>query len=123
MGYKTICRNGVQNREHRYIMQDIIGRKLGKNEIVHHIDGNKKNNNPDNLMIVTRSEHAKMHYSEIAQPKKKAVVRMDKGENYIDSWDSVRNAAFSLGLYPGNITKCCEGILHTTGGYKWKYAE
>lgn len=46
---------------HRKIMEDYIGRKLKNNEIVHHKDMNKLNNDISNLQIVTRSEHAKIH--------------------------------------------------------------
>ena len=37
--------------EHRLIMSRYIGRPLNKGEVVHHIDGNKKNNNIENLML------------------------------------------------------------------------
>ena len=47
--------------EHRYIMECMIGRALDSNEIVHHIDGDKKNNSIDNLKLMTRSEHSKLH--------------------------------------------------------------
>lgn len=47
---------------HRIIAEEILGRPLEKGEVVHHIDGNKKNNNPSNLMIFkNQSEHAKWH--------------------------------------------------------------
>lgn len=49
--------------EHRVVMENILGRPLRRDEIVHHIDGNKANNNPSNLMIMSRSEHAKLHLS------------------------------------------------------------
>jgi hypothetical protein len=45
---------------HRLVMSEKIGRPLTKDEHVHHIDGNKLNNNIENLMLVTRSEHTKI---------------------------------------------------------------
>ena len=54
---------------HRKIMEDYLGRKLNSNEIVHHIDGNKLNNDISNLQVVTRSEHLKIHRDELQQGK------------------------------------------------------
>lgn len=42
---------------HRVVAEKILGRPLRKGEIVHHIDGNHLNNAPDNLQVMTRSEH------------------------------------------------------------------
>lgn len=43
---------------HRVIVEEVIGRKLSKEEIIHHIDGNKKDNRPKNLYVFTsHSEH------------------------------------------------------------------
>lgn len=47
--------------KHRVVVETLLGRKLTSKEIVHHIDGNKFNNDIFNLQIVTRSEHAKIH--------------------------------------------------------------
>jgi hypothetical protein len=48
--------------EHRFIMECKIGRYLKKEEIVHHIDGNKSNNDINNLMLFkNQSEHIKYH--------------------------------------------------------------
>ena len=46
---------------HRVVAEEKIGRKLEKGEIVHHIDGDKWNNHPDNLEVMTQSEHARIH--------------------------------------------------------------
>jgi hypothetical protein len=46
---------------HRTIAEYKIGRKLEKGEIVHHIDGNKFNNSPENLEVITQSEHINKH--------------------------------------------------------------
>lgn len=48
---------------HRIVAEKILGRPLKEGEIVHHIDGNKRNNDPSNLMVMTQSEHCKLHFS------------------------------------------------------------
>lgn len=47
--------------EHRIVAEKIIGRILKNVEIVHHLDGNNKNNSKENLMITNRSNHARIH--------------------------------------------------------------
>lgn len=37
--------------EHRLVMEQKLGRPLEDHEVVHHIDGNKQNNHPDNLEV------------------------------------------------------------------------
>ena len=48
--------------EHRLVMESILGRYLTPKESVHHIDGNKANNAPENLMLMdNEGEHRKLH--------------------------------------------------------------
>ncbi len=62
-GYIVLCKNRSNKKLlHRKIMEEHLGRKLSSNEIVHHIDGNKLNNDISNLKIVSRSEHMKIHF-------------------------------------------------------------
>jgi hypothetical protein len=62
-GYKYIRINGKDIEEHRLVMERHIGRKLLKNEVVHHINGNKLDNRIENLQLMTNSEHVKLHKS------------------------------------------------------------
>ena len=48
---------GGKSREHRWIMQNVLGRKLSTKWDVHHLDGVKVNNSPDNLDYLPHSEH------------------------------------------------------------------
>lgn len=61
-GTKTYIKE-YGKHQHRVVMENKVGRKLTKDEIVHHIDHNKHNNNIENLQLVTRAEHAKIHFS------------------------------------------------------------
>lgn len=48
--------------EHRIIAERVLGRPLVRNEVVHHIDGNKRNNAPENIRVFpSQSEHAAYH--------------------------------------------------------------
>lgn len=59
--YKNRKVKGKSINEHRFIMEQILGRRLGRFELVHHKNKNKKDNHPDNLVIVTPKEHAAIH--------------------------------------------------------------
>lgn len=42
-------------------MEQVLGRRLLRTELVHHIDENRQNNKPKNLKLTTRAEHPKEH--------------------------------------------------------------
>lgn len=58
---KMACSMGYV-KEHRYVMSQYLGRDLTPDELVHHIDGIKTNNNIENLEIMTKGIHGCIHH-------------------------------------------------------------
>ncbi len=46
---------------HRLVMENHLGRLLTDDEIVHHKDENKRNNDINNLEVMSRSKHTILH--------------------------------------------------------------
>ena len=60
-GYKYVSVDGHKIAEHRLIVQEREGKKLTSNEVVHHVNGDRFDNRPENLVVVSRAEHRRLH--------------------------------------------------------------
>lgn len=67
-GYRYILSSGHPNAtkkgymaEHRLIAEKLLGRYLYKCEDVHHTNFNKLDNSENNLIVLSKSEHMKLH--------------------------------------------------------------
>lgn len=61
-GYLINCKDRNNKKEiHRQIYEQYYNVKLTSSDIIHHIDGNKLNNDPKNLIRLTRAEHVRLH--------------------------------------------------------------
>jgi hypothetical protein len=58
---------GYRIAQHRLVMAQTIGRSLSKEEIVHHLNGIKNDNRPENLVIVTRHAHETKTFIRVLQ--------------------------------------------------------
>jgi len=66
-GYKKLTINGKQRGEHIHIWCSLNGfDKVPYKHDIHHIDHNKLNNNPSNLMLMSKSNHMSLHRAQTA---------------------------------------------------------
>ena len=52
----------VSKRQHRWIMEQHLGRTLGPQEVVHHINGDKQDNRLENLQVIQFGAHSALHH-------------------------------------------------------------
>lgn len=49
-------------REHRWVAEQKLGRLISEDEVVHHINGDKLDNRPENLEVMLAAEHVSHHF-------------------------------------------------------------
>ena len=65
MGYLQVSLgSGRPKLQHRLMLEEFLGRKLESWEIVHHINQDKTDNRLENLRIMNRRTHARLHIME-----------------------------------------------------------
>jgi hypothetical protein len=55
---------GIRRQVHRIMAETIVGRPLKRVEVVHHINGDRSDNKPINLLICSSTHHSLLHSGE-----------------------------------------------------------
>lgn len=62
-GDRCVVVNGKSYPEHRAKIVEVIGRELAPGEVVHHINMDHSDNDIGNLIVLSKLEHSKLHFS------------------------------------------------------------
>lgn len=108
---------------HRIVAHNFIGDI--ENLEINHKDGNKQNNNVDNLEIVTKSENTKHAYETglRKRPNKKVLMLEPESLKVIREFESILSAAEFVGVNYAGVSKVCSGKRKLAGGYSWRLKE
>lgn len=116
-----LSNNGIKHHEyiHRLVAKAFIPNPNNLPE-VNHIDGNKRNNNVDNLEWCSRLDNMQHYFN-------KKVNQLDKNGTIINTYPNCRAAAVALGQ-PNNYTTILQCAKHDTYyktalGYKWEFVK
>lgn len=98
--------------------------QIEKGQVIDHIDGNKLNNQVDNLRKISISENVNAAFYETkTNGSAKAVQQFSKDGELIAVYPSAREAARILNLDSSTISKVCRGKNKSHGGFVFKYLD
>jgi len=127
-GYKSFTAQFNKKKKtikvHRMVALAFIPNEDTKKNIVNHKDGNKLNNNVDNLEWVTlRQNNQHAIDTGLIKITKRKIHQCNLDGEILNTYDTMMGAGRETNIDPAGIAKCCKGTRKTAGGYKWKFVD
>lgn len=115
--------NYIKILAHRLIAETYYG---PSNLFVNHKDGNRQNNNLENLEYVTASQNAQhAHDTGLIKNGHRSVIQYDIKGNEVNKFESLIDMERKTGFPYTDIQKVCNHDIyhHTSHGFLWKFAD
>ncbi|CAE7525189.1 unnamed protein product, partial [Symbiodinium sp. KB8] len=128
-GYLYVRRNGRAFAVHRLVTATFLGQPASADLDVNHKDGNRCNNNLENLEYVTRSENIRHAYQlrvghQRSRGRCKMVQGRPIGSSAEEPWHlftSMKEAVRETGAQSHLISKLCQGQDQKVKSASWEF--
>lgn len=132
-GYRSVKLTFENSRQQRFYIHRLVAEHFLENTdkaktFVNHKDGNKLNNNVNNLEWVSPRENNLHYYQKLRAEKQEKkqfqkpipVIQYDLNGNEIARYDSISKAHQATGISVVQIARNIHGETTHTGEYTWK---
>lgn len=118
----TFCQNNTKKtfRIHRLVAYYFI-KNVYLKPYINHIDGDKTNNNVENLEWCTAKENDEHARTTGLKTQEKPIIATNTITNEVMVFKSITEAGALLGINKGTIVKVLKGKRNKTHNYKFKY--
>jgi Tol biopolymer transport system component len=114
-GYLTVNIKQKTTLVHRLIAETFISNPENKPQ-VNHIDGDKTNNNINNLEWTTNEQNMKHSWKiGLRDNMYTKVIQYDLDGNFIKEWNNIKEIKTKLNIRHSSIWACCTGKYKTAG--------
>lgn len=129
-GYKSVSlwKDGyIENEKFQihYLVYISFKNDYDKNKVIDHIDGNKLNNDVNNLRCISQSENVINAYKNNKKMYQQHIIQaFDENNNLINEFNSTDEARIFINhKNKSSITKSLKGDYKCAGGYIWKFKD
>lgn len=134
MGYPIVMLSKEGKRETKRVHK-LVAKAFIKNPnnytMINHIDGNKTNNNVNNLEWCTQKHNIQQAYLLGLSKRRlgkqnvlsKTVNQYSLDGEFIKQWECTMQVERELGLNNKLISNCCRGNTNKAYGYIWRYVD
>lgn len=122
--HKTLYKNGkgTFKQAHQWVWITFVG-QIPNGYDVHHINHNPIDNRIENLELIEKDKHQKMHNKDRIKKTIKTVLQYTLDNKFVAEYPSTREAERQTGINQAHISMVCNGKRKSSGNFIWKYKE